>query len=84
MLVTLYLPINSDEAYRARMPVMKDACREACIGFTALQINSQKQQNYPPRYAIFAKGDASEKLINLALNEVSFATLFRARTTAWA
>jgi len=40
MLVTLCLPINSDEAYRARMPVMKDACREACIGFTAPQINS--------------------------------------------
>ncbi len=74
-----YPPINSEETFRARTPVMKDASRETRIGFTVAQTNSQQQRNYPPRYAIFAKGDAAEKLIILGLDEASFATLYRAR-----
>ena len=74
--------MNSKEAYRARTPVMKDASRETCTGFTVPQTNSQQQLVYPPCYAIFAKGDAAEKLIILGLDKASFAILCRARTTA--
>ncbi len=74
-----YPPLSSEEAYRARTPVMNDASRETRIGFIVAQTNSQRERNYAPRYAIFAKGDKAEKLIIIGLDEGSFATLYRAR-----
>ncbi|MDE0943573.1 MAG: molybdopterin-guanine dinucleotide biosynthesis protein A [Alphaproteobacteria bacterium] len=74
-----YPPISSKEVYRARAPVMDTAHREMRIGFIVAQTNGQIQRKYPPRYAIFAKGENAEKLIIIGLDEYSFATLHRAR-----
>lgn len=74
-----YPAVDSEEVYRARAPAMNNANREMRIGFIVAQTGRQQQLNYAPRYAIFAKGDEAEKLIIVGLDEVSFATLFRAR-----
>ena len=63
-----YPPITSEEAYRARVPIMANASREMRIGFIVAQTNGQQQRKYAPRYAIFAKGDEAEKLIDLAID----------------
>ena len=74
-----YPSISSTEVYRARAPVMNTAHREMRIGIIVAQTNGQIQRNYPPRYAIFAKGAEAEKLIIVGLDGNSFATLHRAR-----
>ncbi len=74
-----YPPITSKETFRARAPVMNNASRETRIGFTVAQTNSQRKLMFPPRYAIFAKGDDAQKMIIVGLDQHSFATLFRAR-----
>ena len=41
------------------------------------QTGAQRKRIYPPRYAIFDKGDEAEKLIIVGLDEHSFSTLYR-------
>ncbi|MDP6689958.1 MAG: molybdopterin-guanine dinucleotide biosynthesis protein A [Alphaproteobacteria bacterium] len=74
-----YPAITSQEVYQARSPAMSSANRETRIGFVVAQTSGQRQLQYPPRFAMFAKGDEAEKLIIIGLDEHSFATLFRAR-----
>ncbi len=74
-----YPPVSSQEDYNARAPAMESASRETRIGFIVAQTNGQRQLQYPPRFAIFAKGREAEKLIIVGLDEYSFATLYRAR-----
>jgi hypothetical protein len=74
-----YPPVNSEETFRARSPVMANASRETRIGFIVAQTNAQQSQAFPPRYAMFAKGDDAEKMIIVGLDQHSFSTLFRAR-----
>ena len=74
-----YPPIGSEETYHARAPVLNDASREMRIGFIVAQTIGQRQKNYAPRFAIFAKGDKAEKLIIIGLDGNSFTTLYRAR-----
>ncbi len=74
-----YPDIMSEETYRARAQTMPDADREVRLGFVSAHTAEQMGRDYPPRYALFAKGAAAEKLIIIGLHDDSFATLFRAR-----
>ena len=74
-----YPPIASDEVYRARSRVMDDADRAMRIGFIVAQTEAQKKRIYPPRYAIFTKGQEAEKLIIVGLDGHSFSTQYGAR-----
>ncbi len=74
-----YPAITSQEVYHARSPAMDSANRETRIGFVVAQTSGQRQLQYPPRFAIFAKGNEADKLIIVGLDEHTFATLFRAR-----
>ena len=74
-----YPPIASDEFYRARSRVMDNANRAMRIGFIVAQTEAQRKRIYPPRYAIFTKGDEAEKLIIVGLDGHSFSTLYRVR-----
>ena len=74
-----YPPITSDEVYRARSRVMDNADRAMRIGFIVAQTEAQRKRIYPPRYAIFTKGDEAKKLIIVGLDGHSFNTLYRAR-----
>ncbi|MBT4490017.1 MAG: molybdopterin-guanine dinucleotide biosynthesis protein A [Rhodospirillaceae bacterium] len=74
-----YPAITSEEVFRARAPVTDTAGREMRVGFIVAQTKQQQKRAYPPRYAIFAKGDEAEKMIIVGLDGHSFATLYRAR-----
>lgn len=56
-----YPPITSEETFRARSPIMENASREVRIGYIVAQTNGQHGRGFPPRYAMFAKGDDAEK-----------------------
>lgn len=74
-----YPGITSSETYVARARTLDDASREKRIGFVVAHTLGQAQRPYPPRYALFAKGDKAEKLILIGLQDESFLTLYRAR-----
>ena len=74
-----YPEVTSSETYRARAQVMRKADRELRLGFIVAQTAVQASRPYPPRFAIFAKGDAADKLIIVGLDGESFRTLYRAR-----
>lgn len=74
-----YPAVTSEEVYTARSRLLEGAGRKARIGFVIGMTAAQQQRPYPPRYAIFAKGDEAEKLIIVGLDAASFRTLFRAR-----
>lgn len=74
-----YPDIASEETYRARAQTMPDADREVRLGFVSAHTGEQMGRDYPPRYALFAKGQDAEKLIIVGLHDDSFDTLFRAR-----
>lgn len=74
-----YPEISSTETYVARARSMDDTSREKRIGFVVAHTLSQAQRPYPPRYALFAKGEDAEKLIIVGLHDETFATLYRAR-----
>ena len=73
-----YPAVTSREVYKARTPPRPDATREVRIGYIVAETEGQAQRPYPPRYAIFAKGDGAEKLIIVGFDD-SFRTLYRAR-----
>ena len=73
-----YPDVMSEETYRARAQAMPDADREVRLGFVSAHTAEQMGRDYPPRYALFAKGEDAEKLIIVGLDD-SFSTLFRAR-----
>ena len=58
---------------------MDDANRAMRIGFFVAQTEVQRKRIYPPRYAIFTKGQEAEKLIIVGLDGYSFSTQYRAR-----
>ena len=75
-----YFPqAGSTEEYVARATVLPEASRALRLGFVSEMTRQQLALNYPPQYAVFAKGDEAEKLIVVALNDEIFRTLFRAR-----
>jgi D-serine deaminase-like pyridoxal phosphate-dependent protein len=78
-----YPAVTSRETYDARAEPRRDATREVRIGFIVAETESQAQRPYPPRFAIFAKGEEAEKLIIVGFDD-SFRTLYRARAVSWA
>jgi hypothetical protein len=77
-----YYPVpTSGEKYKARSEKLKRANRVTRLGFVTGITKQQRERNYPPRFAIFAKGDAAQKLIIIGLDNGSFSSLFRARAT---
>lgn len=74
-----YPDITSEETYVARAHVLPQASREMRIGFVVAQTVGQRERAFPPRYALFAKGEHAQKMIIVGLDDESFATLYRAR-----
>lgn len=74
-----YPKISTTEDYVARAKVLVEANRNMRIGFIVAQTLGQRDAGYPPRFAIFAKGDEAEKLIIIGMGGGSFTTLYRAR-----
>lgn len=75
-----YPEVTSSEVYQARAQVLPNADRTMRVGFIVAQTTGQVQgRPYPPRFAMFAKGEQAEKMIIIGLDDTSFATLFRAR-----
>ncbi|MEQ9643035.1 MAG: molybdopterin-guanine dinucleotide biosynthesis protein A [Alphaproteobacteria bacterium] len=74
-----YPETTSAETYVARARTLDDASREKRIGFVVAHTLGQAQRPYPPRYALYAKGDEAEKLLLIGLYDETFLTLYRAR-----
>ena len=74
-----YPEVGSRETYNARARVQPEADRALRLGFIVAQTAAQATRPYPPRFAIFAKGEEAEKLIIVGLDGESFRTLYRAR-----
>jgi hypothetical protein len=74
-----YPDITSTEVYESRARVLDQANRRSRLSFVVGMNTAQAAYPYPPRYAIFAKGDEAQKLIVVGLDGESFRTLYRAR-----
>jgi hypothetical protein len=75
-----YYPVpTSGEKYKARSVKLARANRVTRLGFVTGITKQQRGRSYPPRFAIFAKGDAAQKLIIIGLDEGTFSSLYRAR-----
>lgn len=74
-----YPPLDSEEDYVARGPVLGESDRTRRIGFTVGMTKEQYARSYPPEVAVFAKGAEAEKLIIVALNAHAITTLYQAR-----
>ena len=72
-------PVTSQEKFERSMlagPRRDGLDREAFVGAIA---RAQAESAQTPRFALFAKGDGSRRLIMIGLDDQSFRTLFRAR-----
>jgi len=74
-----YPPITSRETYGPRSKRQPEATRTTRIAFATEISNKMISANYPPLYAIFAKGEDAEKLIIVAITDDYFGTLYRGR-----
>ncbi len=75
-----YYPVPATtETYVARASVLPFAGREMRIGFITGMTTQQMSVPYAPQYSIFAKGEESQKMIIVALNDSTFNTLYRVR-----
>lgn len=74
-----YPPPASSETFEPRSSVMSDAQRLTRLGFVTAITKVQMDRPYPPRFAMFAKGDQAQKLIIVGLGSDSFKTLYQAR-----
>jgi hypothetical protein len=73
-----YPRLSSEETYEARARVLPDSDRERRLGFVALMLQQQAEREYAPPFVLFAKGENSERMIIVGLDE-RFSTLYRAR-----
>jgi hypothetical protein len=71
-------PVTTEQ-YKARSEKLARANRVTRLAFVTGITKQQRGRNYPPRFAIFAKGDAAEKLIIVGLDQSTFSSLYRAR-----
>ncbi len=74
-----YYPSPTTETYISRARTLPDMGRETRIAFVTGVTGEQLSKCYPPQYAIFAKGDAAEKMIIVALADGAIASLHQAR-----
>lgn len=74
-----YYPNPSTENYISRAQILATSTREQRIRFVTGITGELLSNPYPPQYAIFAKGDAAEKMLIVALNEGAIASLYQGR-----
>lgn len=67
------------ETYKARARVLTDASIARRIGFVTAITLENNQRPYPPSAVFFAKGDQSQKLIIVSLENGRLSTIFRVR-----
>lgn len=72
-----YPQVTSSEVYKAKTRVWAKADKAARIAFVAQDSEQKSALGYAPRYAMFAKGDRAEKLIVVAFDDATLATIYR-------
>ncbi len=70
---------TTTETYGARTIKLPEATRNTRLAFIIGITKKSLSRPYPPRIAIFAKGDEAQKLIIVALEDDYIDTLYRAR-----
>ena len=74
-----YPPVTSEEVFERVIRDVPPAGREVRADFVTMLTLAQLSAPANPRFVFFAKGDRSEKLMVVALDDDIFRTLFRAR-----
>ncbi|MFT5393070.1 MAG: hypothetical protein ACI8PT_003268 [Gammaproteobacteria bacterium] len=75
-----YYPLPaSSETYEARASPLSEANRKRRIAFITELTNEMMAGDYPPPFALFAKGTEAQKLILTGLYDGGYNTLFRMR-----
>ena len=69
----------STETYKARARTLAGADRTQRIAFVTAVTLRQRERPHPPILAMFAKGEAAEKLIIIGLVDGRLNTIYRAR-----
>jgi hypothetical protein len=73
-----YPRITSEESYEARARVLPDSDRSRRLGYVAVMLQQQAEREYAPPFVLFAKGEDSERMIIVGLDD-RFSTIYRAR-----
>ena len=74
-----YPPPQTTEIYKARARVLPESNRERRLAFVTALTQRIARRPFPPRFAIFAKGEVAEKLIITATQADTYNTIYRAR-----
>lgn len=74
-----YPPLTGTETYPARAETLPGSDRTRRIGFIVGVTKGQMTREYPPTYAMYAKGTESEKMIVVSLSEGFIANIYQAR-----
>jgi hypothetical protein len=74
-----YPKITSHETYVSRARTLQDSTRARRLGFVSGLTQQLTDMPYAPSYAIFAKGDQSNRLIIVGFGDGQLDTIYRAR-----
>ncbi|MEM8752794.1 MAG: hypothetical protein AAGF90_07450 [Pseudomonadota bacterium] len=74
-----YPPVTSEETFTRVIAAAPPANAEIRVNFVTSVTKAQLAAPENPRFAIFEKGGASDRLIMVALDDEVFRTIFRAR-----
>jgi len=74
-----YPPPDQIEVYSARTQVLHDASQRRRIGFVTAITHENLKRPYPPTTVFYAKGEDSQKLIIVALQDGVLDTIYRVR-----
>lgn len=74
-----YPPVKSEEVFKREMIDGPPAGREVRVRFITQVTKAQLAAPASPRFVIFEKGDQSQHMVIVALNDEVFRTLYRAR-----
>ncbi len=74
-----YPPLTGSEVYPARADTMPDTSKSRRLGFIVGATKGQMTRDYPPTYAMYAKGGEAEKMIIVSLYEDHIVNIYQAR-----
>lgn len=74
-----YPPPQTIETYQPRGETLPDSDHVRRIGFVVALTRQMLDKPYPPEFVVFAKGEAAEKLLIVALKDDVIDTIYRAR-----
>lgn len=74
-----YPPLTSSEIYPARAETLPDTSKSRRLGFIVGVTKGQTAREYPPPYAMYAKGADAEKMIIVSLYDDYIVNLYQAR-----